>query len=172
MHLSLWTLIQAALRTLYDPRHSDESDGRNHSTTSRSLVDGQGDSSSSRCSSSVDGASEAQPTPLDRAVVIWWGAPRSYTGEDVVELHLHGGAAVVRAVSEALGRCEGVRPATPGEFTRRAFRNGKMDLTQAEGVHDLVAAETEAQRVQALRCVISPCFCTFIALWPFALWKF
>eukprot|EP00038_Savillea_parva_P014383 m.215544 g.215544 ORF g.215544 m.215544 type:complete len:547 (+) comp27938_c0_seq1:315-1955(+) len=97
--------------------------------------------------------SESRPTPLDQAVVITWRAPHSYTGEDVVELHLHGGPAVVTAVSAALGSVPNVRPATPGEFTRRAFQNGKMDLTQVEGVHDLITAETEMQRVQAMKYV-------------------
>ncbi len=88
---------------------------------------------------------------LDDALALRFPAPRSYTGEDVVELHLHGGPAVVSAVLEALGRCKGLRFAEPGEFTRRAFLNGKMDLTAAEGLADLIAAETEAQRRQALR---------------------
>jgi tRNA modification GTPase len=94
----------------------------------------------------VSPLSDMHPLPIIISV------PR-YTGEDMVELHLHGGSAVVTAVSSALGAMDGVRPAVPGEFTRRAFRNGKMDLTQVEGVHDLVAAETDAQRVQALRYV-------------------
>ena len=76
--------------------------------------------------------------------------PHSYTGEDVVELSLHGGRAVVSAVLSALGRIEGLRPAEPGEFTRRAVENGRIDLVRAEAIADLVAAETEAQRRQAL----------------------
>lgn len=87
---------------------------------------------------------------LDRALVLWLPGPASYTGEDSAELHLHGGPAVVAAVSEALAAL-GARPAEPGEFTRRAFLNGKLDLTAAEGIADLIAAETEAQRRQALR---------------------
>jgi len=87
---------------------------------------------------------------LDRALVLWFPAPASYTGEDSAELHLHGGPAVVAAVAEALVAL-GLRPADPGEFTRRAFLNGKLDLTAAEGIADLIAAETEAQRRQALR---------------------
>lgn len=86
---------------------------------------------------------------LDEALVLWFPAPRSYTGEDCAELHLHGGAAVVDAVTNALLTL-GLRPAEPGEFTRRAFENGKLDLSQAEAVADLVDAETEAQRLQAL----------------------
>lgn len=86
---------------------------------------------------------------LDDALVLWFPGPGSYTGEDSAELHLHGGRAVVEAVSHVLASL-GVRPAEPGEFTRRAFQNGKLDLTQAEAVADLVDAETEAQRRQAL----------------------
>ncbi|WP_029010838.1 tRNA uridine-5-carboxymethylaminomethyl(34) synthesis GTPase MnmE [Azospirillum halopraeferens] len=88
---------------------------------------------------------------LDDALVLWFPGPRSYTGEDVAELHLHGGRAVTAAVLDALGRCPGLRPAEPGDFTRRAFANGKMDLTAAEGLIDLIDAETSAQRRQALR---------------------
>jgi tRNA modification GTPase len=87
---------------------------------------------------------------LDRALVLWFPAPASYTGEDCAELHLHGGRAVVAAVGAALAEL-GARPAEPGEFTRRAFLNQRMDLTAAEGIADLIAAETEAQRRQALR---------------------
>lgn len=88
---------------------------------------------------------------LDRALVLWFPAPGSFTGEDVAELHLHGGPAVISGVIEALTVLPGLRPAEPGEFSRRAFLNGKMDLTEAEGLADLIAAETEAQRRQALR---------------------
>jgi tRNA modification GTPase len=87
---------------------------------------------------------------LDQAMVVWLPGPGSYTGEDSVELFLHGGRAVIDGVAKALVRL-GARPAEAGEFTRRAFLNGKMDLTEAEAVHDLVAAETTAQRRQALR---------------------
>jgi tRNA modification GTPase len=87
---------------------------------------------------------------LDQALVLWFPAPGSYTGEDCVELHLHGGHAVLSAVSDRLVEL-GLRPAEAGEFTRRAFLNGRMDLLEAEGVADLVAAETAAQRRQALR---------------------
>lgn len=88
---------------------------------------------------------------LDRALVLRFAAPASYTGEEAAEFHLHGGRAVIEAVAAALLACgPGVRPAEPGEFTRRAFLNGKLDLTAAEGIADLVAAETEAQRRQAL----------------------
>lgn len=87
---------------------------------------------------------------LDRALVLWFPAPGSYTGEDSAELHLHGGPAVLAAVAAAL-EALGARPAEPGEFTRRAFLHGRLDLTAAEGIADLIAAETEAQRRQALR---------------------
>jgi len=87
---------------------------------------------------------------LDRAMVLWMPGPNSLTGEDVVELHLHGGRAVLASVSSALLDL-GARPAEAGEFTRRAFLAGRMDLLEAEGIADLVNAETEAQRLQALR---------------------
>jgi tRNA modification GTPase len=87
---------------------------------------------------------------LDEALALWFPGPRSATGEDVAELHLHGSRAVLAAVIAVLRR-QGLRLADPGEFTRRAFLNDKLDLTQAEAVADLTAAETEAQRRQALR---------------------
>ena len=87
---------------------------------------------------------------LDEGLVLWFPGPASYTGEDVAEFHVHGGLAVVSGVLECLCAMEGVRAAAPGEFTRRAFLNGKMDLVQAEAVADLIDAETEAQRRQAL----------------------
>ncbi len=86
---------------------------------------------------------------LDQALVLRFAGPRSYTGEDAAELHLHGGRAIVDAVSLALLDL-GLRPADPGEFTRRAYENGRMDLAQAEAVADLVDAETTAQATQAL----------------------
>ncbi|MEI6558533.1 MAG: tRNA uridine-5-carboxymethylaminomethyl(34) synthesis GTPase MnmE [Rhodospirillaceae bacterium] len=88
---------------------------------------------------------------LDRALVLWFPAPRSQTGEDVGELHLHGGRGVIDGVVEALATMPGLRPAEPGEFSRRAFGYGKLDLTEAEAIADLVDAETAAQRRQALR---------------------
>jgi tRNA modification GTPase len=87
--------------------------------------------------------------PIDQALVLRFPAPNSYTGEDCAELHLHGGRAVVEAASHALIAL-GLRPAEPGEFTRRAFENGRMDLAQAEAVADLIDAETTAQAAQAL----------------------
>lgn len=92
----------------------------------------------------------ADGTPLDRALILWFPGPATATGEDLAELHLHGGRAVVAAVEAALGAMPGVRPAVAGEFTRRAFDNGRIDLAEAEGLADLLAAETESQRVQAL----------------------
>lgn len=89
--------------------------------------------------------------PLDDALVLWFPAPASFTGEDVVEIHAHGGQAVVAAIANALAAIPGLRLAEPGEFTRRAFENGKLDLAQAEGLADLIDAETEGQRRQALR---------------------
>ena len=92
----------------------------------------------------------ADGTPLDRALVLWFPGPATATGEDLAELHLHGGRAVVAVVEAALGAISGLRPALAGEFTRRAFLNGRIDLAEAEGLADLLAAETESQRVQAL----------------------
>ena len=88
---------------------------------------------------------------IDRGVALWFAAPASYTGEDVAEFHVHGGPAVVAAMLAALARIDGLRPAEAGEFTRRAFANGKLDLTQIEALADLIAADTEAQRRQAQR---------------------
>lgn len=88
---------------------------------------------------------------IDQALILWFPAGSSFTGEDVAEFHVHGGRAVVGAVLGALGRIDGLRPAEPGEFTRRAVENGKFDLTQAEALADLIDAETEGQRKQALR---------------------
>lgn len=88
---------------------------------------------------------------LDKALVIVFPGPASFTGEDIVELHLHGGRAVVEGVLESLLNIEGLRPAEAGEFSRRAFDNGKLDLTEAEGLNDLIHAQTTAQREQALR---------------------
>lgn len=94
---------------------------------------------------------DAKGRLLDQALVLFFPGPASYTGEDVIELHVHGGRAVRRDVLEMLAQQPGLTPAEPGAFTRRAFDNGRLDLTQAEAVGDLVAAETAAQRRQALR---------------------
>ncbi len=87
---------------------------------------------------------------LDRALVLVFPGPDSATGEDLVELHVHGGRAVVQAVEAALAVLPGLRRAEPGEFTRRALANGRIDLTEAEGLGDLLAAETEGQRRAAM----------------------
>ncbi len=94
---------------------------------------------------------DAGQQPVDDAVVLWFPGPASATGEDVAEFHLHGGRAVLAALLAALAGFENVRAAEPGEFTRRAFENGKLDLTEAEGLDDLIHADTDRQRRQALR---------------------
>src|SRR5436190_678076 len=94
---------------------------------------------------------DANRQPIDDAVVLWFPGPASATGEDVAEFHVHGGRAVVTALFAALSRFEEVRAAEPGEFTRRAFENGKLDLTEAEALDDLIHADTDRQRRQALR---------------------
>jgi tRNA modification GTPase len=88
---------------------------------------------------------------IDEALALWFPGPNSETGEDMAELQVHGGQAVIAALLGALGRIEGCRMAAPGEFTRRAFLNGRLDLTEVEGLADLIAAETPAQRRQAFR---------------------
>jgi tRNA modification GTPase len=89
--------------------------------------------------------------PIDDAVVLWFPGPKSATGEDVAEFHVHGGRAVLSALFAALSSFENTRAAEPGEFSRRAFENGKLDLTEAEGLDDLIHADTDRQRRQALR---------------------
>ncbi len=114
----------------------------------------------------VDGMASPRPKPryaafrrvkhpgsgevLDEALVLWLPGPGTETGEDMAELQIHGGTAVIRAVLGAIGRIAGCRPAEPGEFAQRAFHNRRLDLTAAEGLADLIDAETEAQRRQAL----------------------
>jgi len=93
---------------------------------------------------------EQDPVQIDDALAVRFLGPNSFTGEDVVELHVHGGHAVISALMTSLLSIEGLRPAEPGEFSRRAFENGKMDLTAVEAIADLVDAETSAQRQQAL----------------------
>ncbi len=93
----------------------------------------------------------ADQQPIDDAVVLWFPGPASATGEDVAEFHVHGGRAVLAAIFAVLAGFEDVRPAEPGEFTRRGFENGKLDLTEAEGLDDLIHADTDRQRRQALR---------------------
>ncbi|MBR0715290.1 tRNA uridine-5-carboxymethylaminomethyl(34) synthesis GTPase MnmE [Bradyrhizobium liaoningense] len=94
---------------------------------------------------------DAEGQPIDDAVVLWFPAPGSATGEDVAEFHVHGGRAVLAALLAAISVIPNVRAAEPGEFTRRAFENGKLDLTEAEGLDDLIHADTDRQRRQALR---------------------
>src|SRR5438045_3227156 len=94
---------------------------------------------------------DARQQPIDDAVVLWFPEPASATGEDVAEFHVHGGRAVVASLLASLSAIENVRAAEPGEFTRRAFENGKLDLTEAEGLDDLIRADTDRQRRQALR---------------------
>jgi tRNA modification GTPase len=94
---------------------------------------------------------DANQQPIDDAVVLWFPGPKSATGEDVAEFHVHGGRAVLSALFAALSSFENARAAEPGEFTRRAFENGKLDLTEAEGLDDLIHADTDRQRRQALR---------------------
>jgi len=88
---------------------------------------------------------------LDRALTLFFPSPNSYTGEDLAEFHIHGSTAVIRAVLEAIGSCKGLRYAEAGEFTRRAFENERLDLTQIEGIGKLLVAETEEQRRAAMR---------------------
>src|ERR1700728_2280664 len=88
---------------------------------------------------------------IDDAIVLWFPGPASATGEDIAEFHIHGSRAVQAALFAALSQFENVRPAEPGEFTRRAFENGKLDLTEAEALDDLIHADTDRQRRQALR---------------------
>ncbi len=88
---------------------------------------------------------------IDRGLSLYFKAPHSFTGEDVVELHLHGSKAIISEILESLNRIEGLRHAEAGEFTRRAFVNGKMDLIEAEGLADLINADTKAQKTQAMR---------------------
>ena len=92
----------------------------------------------------------ADDSLLDQALVLWLPGPGTATGEDCAEFHLHGGRAVIAAVEAALAALSGLRHAQPGEFTRRAFTNGRIDLAEAEGLADLLSAETELQRQSAL----------------------
>jgi tRNA modification GTPase len=94
---------------------------------------------------------DTNQAPIDDAIVLWFPGPSSVTGEDVAEFHVHGGRAVLASLVASLSSIENVRAAEPGEFTRRAFENGKLDLTEAEGLDDLIRADTDRQRRQALR---------------------
>ena len=88
---------------------------------------------------------------IDEGIIIWFPGPESYTGEDMVEIHVHGGKAVVLAVQNELSKIENCRLAEPGEFTKIAFQNGKINLLKAESIADLISAETEIQRLQAVK---------------------
>ncbi len=90
---------------------------------------------------------------LDEALVLWFPGPNTATGEDLAELHCHGGRAVIAAIERALSAIDDLRTAEPGEFTRRAFVNGRIDLAEAEGLADLLSAETELQRAAAVASV-------------------
>ena len=94
---------------------------------------------------------DANGQPIDDALVLYFPGPASATGEDLAEFQVHGGRAVLASVFAALSAIENLRPAEPGEFTRRAFAHGKLDLTEAEGLDDLIHADTDRQRRQALR---------------------
>jgi tRNA modification GTPase len=99
----------------------------------------------------LKGFRDADDALIDRGLLLWFEAPHSFSGEDIAEFHIHGGRAVLDAMLAALSNVEGLRPAEGGEFTRRAVENGKLDLTQAEAIADLIDAQTDAQRKQALR---------------------
>lgn len=107
---------------------------------------------------------DAQGSVLDEALLLTFPAPHSATGEDLAELHVHGGRAVVRAIEDALSAIDGLRAATAGEYTRRAFENGVMDLNQADGLSDLLFAETQRQRKAAMQ-MMSGSFSEKIAIW-------
>lgn len=85
---------------------------------------------------------------IDKGLLLWFPGPASFTGEDSCEFQVHGSLAVIAAMLDALGQVPGLRPAQPGEFTKRAFFGGKLDLTEVDGLADLIHAETEAQRKQ------------------------
>ena len=88
---------------------------------------------------------------IDEGVIIWFPAPNSYTGEDLAEFHVHGSRAVVTAMHAAISKIKGCRLAEPGEFTKRGFQNGKINLLKAESIADLISSETEIQRKQAIK---------------------
>ena len=88
---------------------------------------------------------------IDEGVLIWFPAPNSYTGEDLAEFHVHGSRAVVKAMPSAISKIKNCRLAEPGEFTKRAFQNGRINLLKAESIADLISSETEIQRKQAIK---------------------
>ena len=117
----------------------------------RNSADGAGRKNAVAADGYPGAAAGCGQQPIDDAVVLWFPGPASATGEDVAEFHVHGGRAVLAALFAALRRSKMCVPAEPGEFTRRAFENGKLDLTEAEGLDDLIHADTDRQRRQALR---------------------
>ena len=88
---------------------------------------------------------------IDEGILLWFPGPQSYTGEDMAELHVHGSKAVIDAIHKSISKIDGCRLADPGEFTKIAFQNGKINLLKAESIADLIASETEIQRQQALK---------------------
>ena len=88
---------------------------------------------------------------IDEGIILWFPGPQSYTGEDMAEFHVHGGKAVILAIQNQISRIENCRLAEPGEFTKLAFQNGKINLLKAESIADLISAETEIQRLQAVK---------------------
>ena len=88
---------------------------------------------------------------IDEGIIIWFPSPQSYTGEDMAEIHVHGGKAVILSVQNEISKVENCRLAEPGEFTKLAFQNGKINLLKAESIADLISAETEIQRLQAVK---------------------
>ena len=92
---------------------------------------------------------------IDEGVIIWFPGPNSYTGEDLAEFHVHGSRAVIKALHLAISKIKNCRLAEPGEFTKRAFQNGRINLLKAESIADLISAETEIQRKQAIKIMSS-----------------
>ena len=93
---------------------------------------------------------------IDEGVIIWFPGPNSYTGEDLAEFHVHGSRAVIKSMHEAISKVESCRMAEAGEFTKRAFLNGKINLLEAESIADLISSETEIQRKQAIKIMYFP----------------
>ena len=88
---------------------------------------------------------------IDEGILLWFPGPNSYTGEDMAEFHVHGSRAVIEAIQSSISEVSNCRLASPGEFTKTAFQNGKIDLLKAEGISDLISSETEIQRLQAIK---------------------
>ena len=150
---SLPTPRRATRVFLFEP-HSAVA-GRSASESNESHFESESNSSHNNTPFRASGRNESESSLvpaglIDDGLAIWFPTPASFTGEDVVELHVHGGASVLEAVTASLMTMPGVRTAEPGEYSRRAFENGKLDLTAAEAIADLVDAETTAQRRQAL----------------------